>query len=420
MVLFKKLFRISLKNLFRNKRRTILTLMILALGSTGLVLIGGFFESLLERLRQGYIVAETGHLQISHNGYFKKGTTAPLEFLIQDTKRVQEIISENPMTKHTYSQVKFGGMLSTDETSIPVLAVGVEPEWAERLSKLKYPGSNFSTVEMSEGEYLDSQDPYGILVGKELKEALGVNIGDTLSFLTTRRHGAIDGAEFHVKGVFRSSIRDLGGRVIKMPIKTAQELLLIPNQVHRINVLIGGTENTYIAKEKFEKTFKDLGLDLEVIPWNQQGEFYQESDTFLRNIYRTVQVILSVVFFLSIANIINMTLFERMREYGTMMAIGNSRGTVVSLIFFEATILGFFGAIFGLLVGTGVCMIIASFGILLPPPPNINIAIELMFLLTPTLLLETFLICFFATVLSTLIPAYRASRSRIIVALGYV
>lgn len=420
MVLIKKLFRISLKNIFRNQRRTILTLMILALGSTGLILVGGFFESLLDRLKIGYILAETGHLQFSQKGYFKMGTTAPLDYLLKDAKNIRGIIAENPMVNHTYAQINFGGMLSTDDTSIPVIAIGVEPEWETIVSQLKYPGAKVSAVRVSEGKSLLSQDPYGIMIGKELKEAMGLEVGDTVTFLTTRRQGAIEGAEFLIRGVFHSSIRDLGGRIIKMPLATAQELLMVPDQVHRINIILDDTDNTYVAKESYEETFKGRGINLEVIPWDQQGEFFHESDTFLRYIYRTVQIILCVVFFLSIANIINMTLFERMREYGTMMAIGNSRSNVISLILFEAVIIGFFGALFGLLIGIGISKFIASFGIWLPPPPNINVKIELMFLLTPVLLLETFLICFFATVLSALIPSYRASRSRIVEALGYV
>lgn len=420
MARLRLLFLIALKNIFRNRRRTILTVLILVLGSTGLILVGGFFDSLMSRLRDGYIETVTGHLQISHEGFFREGLKDPLEYMVEDAEEIRESLNNNPKVVSTFVRLTFTGMLSNGEANIPVFALGVEPKRNVMLNEKFFPGGVNPYSGIKEGKPLSEEDPYGIEIGVELKEAMGLKLGDTVDFITSRRQGAIEGAEFHIRGIFQSSLRDVGGKLIQVPITTAQEILGIPNQVQTINVILKDYLSTQTVEKALEKEFKENDLNLEVIPWSQQNVFYEQSRRFLDYIYRTIQIILSVIFFISIANITNMTLFERIREYGTMMAIGNKRATVATLIVMESGIIGFLGASIGLLVAYLVSELISSVGFVIPPPPNVNISIILTILLSPALILSTFFICFLATVLSSLIPAYRASHFRIIEALGYV
>jgi putative ABC transport system permease protein len=115
-----------------------------------------------------------------------------------------------------------------------------------------------------------------------------------------------------------------------------------------------------------------------------------------------------------------MNLFERMREFGTMMAIGNSRETIFSMIFLEASLLGLIGAFLGIGIGCIVGQIISTVGIEMPPPPMGSFSYYAVISLEPILLLQVFFIAFISTILAALIPAYRASHFNIIHALGYV
>jgi putative ABC transport system permease protein len=180
------------------------------------------------------------------------------------------------------------------------------------------------------------------------------------------------------------------------------------------------TENTDLVKKELSELFKKHGLDLEIITWFQQGHFYRQSVDLLGKIYAIVQFIVAIIFLISIANTINMTVFERMREFGTMMAIGNDRWIISATIIFEAMILGLLGAFFGILIGSGISEIVSFIGIPMPPPPQGTTEYTAYIALSPKLLGQTFLIATLSTWASAIHPAYRASHFPIIQALGYV
>ncbi|MBZ0090381.1 MAG: FtsX-like permease family protein, partial [Thermoanaerobaculia bacterium] len=131
-------------------------------------------------------------------------------------------------------------------------------------------------------------------------------------------------------------------------------------------------------------------------------------------------LIICVIFVFSIANTINMALFERIREFGTMMAIGNGRATIFMTIFLEAAILGALGPLLGMAMGVGLAHVISAIGIEVPPPPQSSTGYFAMITVNRELIFQTFALSMLATVISSILPAYRASRFRIVHALGYV
>jgi putative ABC transport system permease protein len=419
---FFKLLKISARNLLRNKRRTLITLFILVLSSIGLVSMGGFFDNLMFLMREAYIRLASGHLQLAKSGFSQKGLTQPFEFLLEDFPRLKLELQKNPAVKDVGPVLSFGGMLTNDETSIPVLAQGVDPRLDQEMSGFRSLKKGRSFVDMEEGDFLDAADPNGIIIGEGLKKALGTEVGQTVYFITTQRMGAIEGAEFHIRGVFETSIQELGDRLIKMPIATAQRIWAIPDQVHKVNIYLKETESTYPVKAQLEQDPNLKDWALEVFPWDQLSLLYGQSREFLTRILRIFQVIIFVICFFSIANTINMTLLERMKEYGTMMAIGCKRSMVFSMIMTEAGILGFIGGLVGVGFAVLLALILSHSGLRIPPPPltSAKTYLFLIIQLSPELLIQTFFICLFSTVLSALPPAFRTVRFRIVQALGYV
>ncbi len=429
MKAFRHLLRISRRNVFRNKRRTILTLLILVLGSTGLILVGGFFDSLIDRLKYAFIYSESGHIQVNREGYFERGTIEPFKYLISQASRLQQLIEEEAHVRYSVPRLMLGGILSTDESSIAVAALGVDPVRERRMIGESYPNQSSESLmnadvsaRIEEGEELDQNDPYGVVLGTGVTKALGLKVGDSITFLTTRSTGAIDGADFHVRGSFETAIKEVGDRLIKVPLATAQKLIGAEDQAHTLLVVLDGFENIPQTQSNLEAKFKSEGLGLEIVPWERRAQIYWQSRNFLQKVNRTVQAIIAIVFFFSIANTINMALFERMREYGTMMAIGNSRPTIIAMFLLEMTLLGLIGGMLGVVIGVGVSSIVSSVGLLIPAPPPVTPSyfLDVQVLISFRLLLESCLIGVSATILSSLVPAYRASHSRIVQALGYV
>jgi putative ABC transport system permease protein len=402
------------------KRRSFITVSILTLGSTGLILIGGFFENLTEGLREQFIHSQVGHLQVSMAGYYARGARSPLDYLMQDVPEIEKIIRTIPHVSYTVPRLKFSGILGARNSSIAVMAFGVDPVLEHRMGSLKFSHAKHESTHIVEGSDLDPADPYGIIVGNGLLKALGLQIGDSVSFLTTRRHGTIDGDYYHIRGVFETVIKDFDDRAIKINLVNAQKVLGIPDQVHSLLVILDKTENTLAAKDQLDKEVKKRGLNLESITWDQQGFYYRQSKALLDRIYFVIQIVLTIIFFFSIMNTISMSVFERMREFGTMMAIGNTKLVVFSTIVFEGVILGLIGAVMGLGVGCIMAKIISSVGIEMPPPPQATYGYFAMISLNPSLLCQTVSMAFVSSLFASFLPGYRASNFKIVEALEYV
>jgi putative ABC transport system permease protein len=122
---------------------------------------------------------------------------------------------------------------------------------------------------------------------------------------------------------------------------------------------------------------------------------------------------------LSVANSINMSLFERTREFGTLLALGEKPNGVFKLILSETALLGAFGTFLGILTGVGAAWVISLVGIEMPPPPNSNVGYSALIRLDPIAILTSGAIGFFAAVLASLYPAHRATKINIVDALRH-
>lgn len=420
MEAFRKLFSIAWRNIFRNKRRCFLTISILVLGCTGLILVGGFFDNMIQGFGEVFIHSQTGHIQINAKGYDKKGARAHLDYLIKDVNQLQQAIMANPNVTLVAPRLKFQGMVSSGDTAVAVMALGVDPIAEKKMGSFQTSGENLPSTNIVAGKDLDESDPNGVILGKGLLEALGLKVGDSLDFITTRREGAIDGAELHVRGVFETFIKDFDDRSLKMSLKTSQGILGLSSEVHSLLVILDQTPKTDLVKGQLEASLQSQKGSLEYLTWIEQGQYYRQSKELLRQIYAIIQVIISIIFFFSIANTINMVLLERMREFGTMMAVGNGRGTIFTMIFMETALLGLLGSGLGLLVGSGLGELISMLGGIPIHPPQAAADYYCQISLSPALLLQTFAISMTSTVLSVILPAYRVSHYPIVHALGYV
>lgn len=390
------------------------------LGSAGLMLVSGFFEGIHDSFREQYIHSQTGHLTINAAGYYAKGASAPYDYLMKNRAEVERTILANPHALYTVPVVKFGGMASTDKTNVAVLALGVDAVGEQKMGGHKYSHYKGGATNIVSGQALDPNDPYGVILGQGLMNALGLKVGDSFYFITTRQAGAIDGAQYTVRGAFQTILKEFDDRGMKMNIGSAQKLMGIGDQVHSLLVMLDKTQSTDLVRDQLQQAFKENKSGAEIITWLEQGHMYRHGSALFNKIETTVQLIIAIVFIFSIANTINMAIFERMREFGTMMAIGNSRLTIFSVIFTEAALIGVIGAGFGIGIGLLMGDVISSFGIGMPPLPGSTIGYIALILINPVICAKVFLLALGSTLFAALVPAWRASHLEIVHALGYV
>ena len=156
----------------------------------------------------------------------------------------------------------------------------------------------------------------------------------------------------------------------------------------------------------------------EIKTWYELSDFYQKTVELYRRHFAVLRLIILVMVLLSVANSINMNIYERTGELGTLRAIGHRAGRVFKLVVAESFVLGLTGSVLGTVVGSVAALAISAIGIPMPPMPNTDIAYSAHIQLVPAELVFAFLIGLFASILAALWPAWRISRLPIVDALA--
>jgi putative ABC transport system permease protein len=303
------------------------------------------------------------------------------------------------------------GLISTGNTTTSFFGLGVNPAKEADLG-------SFLTV--IDGFELSDRQPHGAIIGRGLAAGIGARTGDSLTILTTTRHGSINAVEVTVRGIFESSAKEFDDRAIKLPLSTVDGLLDAEGAVQGLVVVLDQTEHTAAVRERLEALFAERGLDLELRTWDQLALRYHQVRTLFGNIFRVVTTIVAIVAVFGVANTMTMAVFERTREIGTVMAIGTRRRSVVTLFLTEGLILGIAGGLLGLAVGVLLAKLLSIHGIPMAPPPGSTRGFTARFWIVPGVLALAFVVSVVTAVVSSLYPAWRASRLNVVDALRHV
>lgn len=399
------MWKLAFRNIFRQRMRTALTLAAIVFGVAGLILSGGFVEDIFVQLREATIHSRLGHLQVSRTGYGTFGRRSPFQYAIADPDPLMRDLARRPHVVLVLPRLAFAGLLGNGRANYSIIGEGVDPEKEARLG---------SYVTNTQGRSLRGQDRYGIVLGEGVASALKLKPGDSASILLNTPDGALNSLEFEVVGVFRTYSKDYDDRAVRINLKAAQELVAT-NVVHSLVVLLDDTRATTAAAAAFQKDLPPARY--EVRTWLELADFYQKTVALYRRQFGVLQVITLCMVLLTVANSVNMTIFERTGEVGTLRALGNRQHEVRRLIIIENVLLGLMGAVGGALAGIGAASAISALGIPMPPPPNADAGYVAYIRIVPLVVAEAALAGFLATVLASLAPSRRAARLPVVDAL---
>jgi len=411
------LSKIAFRNVRLQKRRSAFILVILVLGCAGLMVVAGFFEGVLLNLREQFIHGATGHLMISKAGYYDHGVANPFEFLLASQREITDQCLRRPEVSVVVPRLQFEGLLATEDKASSVGIIGVDPDAERKMGLYGKEGLKTSAMEIVEGTDLSAEDPDGIIVGRGVAKLLKLKISDSVSLLASGQAGSLDGASYHVRGIFQTPIREFDNQFIKVNLGSAQAVSHAENGVTSLLVILHRTESTAIVQSDLAKSLDGSGY--EVFSWEQRGEFYRNGRDLLKQIYFILQLIFSCLIFLSIASSINMAFFERIREFGTMMALGNPRNLILFLVTMETLILGFIGLVLGLGLAILGGMLLSNLGLQMPPLPGSTSGYGVKIILTPLIVFKVGAIGMCAALLSSFFVSLRAYSLKIVDALGY-
>lgn len=399
------MIRLALRNLTRQKLRTSVTLGAIAFGIAGLVISGGFVRDMFIQLGEAAIHSQTGHLQVAKEGYFASGAGMPEKFRIDDSSGYERAIRSVAGVKSVMARIDFSGLLSNGRTDQAIVGEGVEPDKEAALG---------TYLRVVDGRALTDRDTYGIMVGQGVAQALKLKAGGRVTLLVNTADGALNTLDFEVTGVFQTFSRDFDARAVRISLRAARDALA----THGTNVIVvelRDTEDT--GRVAGELRHQSSAASLDVRTWKELNDFYDKTVTLYRRQFGILQAIILAMVLLGVANSVNMGAFERVGEFGTMMALGNSRRDVFRLVVTESALLGLIGGALGVALGVGAALALSRIGIPMPPPPNANLGYRAMIRVVPEVIGMAFLAGFGAATLAALLPATRVSRMPIVEAL---
>lgn len=399
-----QLLRLALRNLFRNRVRSMITLGAILFGVCGLILSGGFVRDIFLQLGEALIHSQSGHAQIGHEAVFSYGSRSPERYLLEAPAELRASITDQPEVKDVMARITFSGLLNNGKTDYAIVGDGVEPEGENRL------GTHLHLVS---GRMLENDDRFGIMLGEGVASALQLGVGDQATLLANTVHGALNTLNLEVVGIFQTFSKDFDARAIRIPLSAAQDLLLTDGVTKFVVTL----HDTPLTGEFTARMRQRLPDPLAVHDWKQLNDFYGKTVDMYNQQFGFLKAMVLLMVCLSVINTVNMSLMERTWEFGTMRALGNRNRTIAGLIMSEASMLALLGASLGLALGIALAMIISGIGIPMPPPPNADLSYDAYIRIVPEVLLESWLIGLGATLLAALYPAWRFTRIPIIDAL---
>lgn len=408
---------LALRNLARNRRRTAISLAVVATGTAALLLTAGFVAFTFEGLGDAMIHGGLGHLEIAresatagHSATLERSVTEGLD----DWEAVQKQVEALPGVLAAAPTLHVAGMASVPSgKSAAFLGVGGDPGRDRRMG--------FS-VRLRQGEAIADAAPREgedrVLVAQGLAQTLGVGPGSRMTLLAVDPEGMLNALDVTVAGVITTGVQELDTRYLALHLRSA-ERLLATTAASNLLVTLDDTGRTGEMAARIRALLAAHQPPLAVIPWTERAPFYAQVRALYRGIFAFLGSIVFALVVLATSNTLAMAVMERVRELGTLRALGTSNGQVAGLVALEALWLGLIGSFIGDVLGAALILALNALNITMPPPPGAVDPIELHVLFVPAAFGGTILLMLVVLTLAAVGPMLRVSRLRIVEALTH-
>lgn len=396
-----KLLLLANRNLWRNKRRSLITLIAISFGLASLIFIWSFIDGMNEQIVDNSTSYLSSHIKIHRRGYHGDKV---LYLSMPEDRKLQKSIGNNPDIVAITPRVEGKAMLSGDQESRGVIVLGVDSESEPDVTTL--------SKSISLGRYLQKNDSNSIVIGDLLAEKTGLSVGDAAVLVSQARDGSVAADKFRIVGIYNSGIDMIDSTHIFIPLKSAQEFYSLWGQITAWAIRLNDRSHVPQVTTQLKEL---LGRDYEVLGWKKLLPDMVQVVRFHEIVSYVIIFIVIVVVTVGVANTILMVIMERTREFGIMLALGTSQNQVIQLVLLESFLLGLIGVFIGNLLGIAVT---SYFGINGVDFSEYSLAMETMpglsavvkpFINTEHVFFVS-AITFLVSIIPALIPAWKVSR----------
>ncbi len=414
-----KIMRLALKNLLRYKRRTLLTGLLIAVGVVAVIVFVGMSGAFKQAIVGQITDASLSHFQVHRNGYLASIDNLPLDRMLTAAsfEKLSGILSKTEGVTAVSPRIRFGAMLSNYAQTTNVRLNGIDP-------KKEIAAVPLLASRIQEAAHRDILlKPGEVLLPEVLARGMEIKTGDTVVLVANNKDGSVNGMTFQVAGVVEN-LMGPGGRdgylhiddaaaLLRMETLEISEVAVRVENFDRLDELAGQLRS--VLEPMTNPQNKPL---FELHTWDQLTPFY--------NVVRMIDVmtlgvraILIAVVLISVLNVMMMSVYERVREIGTLAAMGTPPGRIMALFVAEGFSLGLAGALAGAVFGTGMLWILNLTGVDIVFG-GANQVFTLAPAIAPGEVISACLIVVGVSILASLQPAAKAARLEPVEALRHV
>lgn len=334
------IFKLAWRNLWRNKRRTAITLASVFFAVILATLMMSIKYGVYKNMTEAMVASYTGFVQVHADGYWESKSINDA-FVLTDS--LSNKIKANPKVTGMVERIEGFVLSATDSTTKGAMVVGTDPVAEMQMTHMH--------ERVVEGEYLNPADQ-AVMVGQGLADYHHVSVGDTIILLGQGYHGSNAAGKYPIKGIIKFGSPELSKQLVILPIEEAKLLFGTEGNITNLVVLMDDASKATPLAQAIQS---EIGDQYEAMAWPELVPDLVnmiEADKVEGYVF---MFILYMVISFGIFGTVLMMLAERKHEFGVMVAIGMKRSKLAAVVFFETIIISVIGAFLGILGAFPVC-----------------------------------------------------------------
>ncbi len=393
------LARLAWRNVQRNRRRSAITVASIAIGLAALTFVWAFIDGMNRQMIDNSTRYLAGDAQVHLKGYHDEPT---LDLTMPDAVPVLRAVRADAGVAAASLRMEGRALASRGDKSRGIAMVGVSPGEEPAVTML------FSAV--VQGRALQDGNE-GVLIGEMLAQTLGLQAGDELLLVGQAYDGSVASGRYPVRGVFRTHIDEIDGFVAALPLDRVRSFFVAPGGATAVAVRLKDREELDAARVRLGST---LGERYEVLGWPRLLPLVAVSSRFHEVMAYVVLAVFFGIIAAAVANPVLMSVLERTREFGIMLALGTGQARLLRIVLYEAMLLGLLGLLAGNTLGLAVTALfgrsgidLGAFGSAVRTMPGLEDVIYPVIRLERSAMVS--LVVFATTCLTALYPAAKAA-----------
>ncbi len=332
----KKFWVMAYRDLVRNKRRTVITFITIALGLALVIFMNGLINGMLDNMLKDTIRLDSGHIQLRADSYEVVKTSLLWQDLLDNADELAALTAAMPEVKAVSPILWAGGILGTARESTTVRVSGIDPTSAL-----------FDPIRdgLRAGQFLSENGRGEILIGQRLADELGLGVGSRINLAVGNPDGLPEEGSFTIVGLIDTGFPGIDNANVFLSLAQAQSITGSGDRASTVRILLNDVEDT----DRVVATLQVPGVT--TLDWRELNEFLMATMETGTAVYGILYAIIFLVVAVIIANTLLMSVFERTREMGILAALGMKGRQILTMFLFEATILGLVGCLFGIILG---------------------------------------------------------------------